>query len=109
MCSASMPSLLLVAAVGSELPALAENDYRVGSVPGFDNVETLFDLALEVPVTEVPADSVESHLSSFSVLRGFTATIGSSVAVAGTPICRGVDPAGVGTSTSRCKSRSSAV
>lgn len=38
----------------------------------------------------------------------FTATIGSSVAVAGTPISRGVTPAGVGTSTSRSRSWSSA-
>jgi len=34
----------------------------------------------------------------------FTATIGSRVAVAGTPISRGVAPAGVGTSTSRSSS-----
>jgi hypothetical protein len=33
-----------------------------------------------------------------------TVTIGSRVAVAGTPICRGVAPAGVGTSTSRSSS-----
>jgi hypothetical protein len=33
-----------------------------------------------------------------------TVTIGSRVAVAGAPICRGVAPAGVGTSTSRASS-----
>jgi hypothetical protein len=41
-------------------------------------------------------------------LPWLTATIGRSVAVAGTPISRGVAPVGVGTSTSRSSSWSSA-
>src|SRR5664279_816637 len=95
--------------LGGQLSPLAEVDVVVDAVEVLHHVQRGFGLLLQVTLTQPPGHSVESHLSSFSVLRGFTATIGSSAAVAGTPICRGVDPAGVGTSTSRCKSRSSVV
>ena len=44
------PELLLVAAVGRELAALAEEDDVVDAVPAFDDVQAGVDLALEVAV-----------------------------------------------------------
>jgi hypothetical protein len=39
--------LLLIAAVGRELAALAEEDDAVDAVPGLDQVQALLDLALQ--------------------------------------------------------------
>jgi len=47
---------LLVAAVGRELAALAEEDDVVDAVPGLDQVQALVDLALQVAVAEVAGD-----------------------------------------------------
>ncbi|GAA5036155.1 hypothetical protein GCM10023317_89990 [Actinopolymorpha pittospori] len=86
---------MLIAAVGGDVAALAEEDDLVASVPRFDHVEALVDLALQLAITQVPGDSVESDLSRVQPLPWLTPTIGRSVAVAATPISRGVVPAGV--------------
>ena len=50
------PELLLVAAVGRELAALAEEDDAVDAVPRLDQVQALLNLALQVAVTQVAGD-----------------------------------------------------
>jgi hypothetical protein len=47
------PEFWLVAAVGRELAALAVRDHAVDAVPRLDQVQALFDLALQVAVAEV--------------------------------------------------------
>jgi hypothetical protein len=49
------PELLLVAAVGRELAAFAVEDHAVDAVPRLDQVQALFDLALQVAIAEVAA------------------------------------------------------
>lgn len=44
---------LLVAAVGGDVAAFAEEDDRVGAVPGLDDVKAFVDLALQVAVAQV--------------------------------------------------------